>query len=355
MRPWSVQYMNGPTQVTLDEAVATGTTFNAIVALDKVYRQYVSQMKAANPNLQLFAYMKGVFTYDTTLPEVAYSHDIDGQRIRSVDFGTWLLNPLAPEALANQVSRATDVLASSGYDGVFLDTLGPAALNPSFVTGLPVHPATGQVWTVPEWVAATAALAGKVAATIGTPVIANGLRDGRNYFESGTDQLLDTGLEGAMAEAWLRGATNPITSYPKETVWKQNVDAVVDAGVRGASFLAVTKVWTDATQAQKDAWYKYTVASFMLANDGKAYLSFSYEQGDATVDYPWNHLYFGPPAGPYSKVDGVYQRSFSRGRVLVNPTTSTFRVALGGTYRTLDGAVVTSVTLAPQTAEILTT
>jgi hypothetical protein len=313
-------------------------------------------MKTANPSLQLYVYAKGAFTYDANLPEVAYSHDATGKRIKSIDFGTYLLNPLAPEALANQILRAGDLLRSSGYDGVFLDTLGPAAINPGFVTSLPVDPRTGQVWTASDWVKATAALAGGVQAALGVPVIGNGLRDGRNYFDNSTNALITIGgLDGAMAEAWLRGATSPITTYPKETVWKQNVDAIIDAGTLGASFMAVTKLWTDGTQAQKDAWYEFAVASFMLANDGKGYLSFSYTPGDATVDYPLAHLYFGPPAGPYAKVDGVYQRSFMRGRVLVNPTPSTFTIALGGTYHTLDGTPVTSVTLGPDSAELLTT
>src|SRR2546429_8259603 len=187
MRPWSVQYMDGPTQVTLGQAVATATDFNAIVALANVYKPYVGDMKAANPSLQLYVYAKGAFTYDGNLPEVAYSHDAYGKRIKSIEFGTYLLNPLAPDALAHQIFRAGDRLRSSGYDGVFLDTLGPAAINPGFVTSLPIDPRTGQVWTAPDWVKATAALAGGVQAALGVPVIGNGLRDGRNYFDNGTN------------------------------------------------------------------------------------------------------------------------------------------------------------------------
>jgi len=256
------------------------------------------------------------------------------------------------------VKRATELLAASGYDGVFLDTLGPAALNPSFVLTLPVDPATGLVWTVGDWVTATAGLAGTIAAAVGKPVIGNGLRDGPNYFKPGasTRVLLQTGMVGAMAEAWLRGAMNPITKYPKEADWKLNVDALADAGALGGSFLAVTKVWTDGTQEEKDAWYRFAVASYLLGNDGRAYLAFSYAQGDATVDRPWSHLDLGVPTsafGAYAKVDGVYQRRFSAGRVLVNPTTSTFTVVLGATYHTLDGTPVTTVTLGPEGAAIL--
>ena len=358
VRPWSVQYMDGTELVSLDDALAAARSFNVIVAHDAAYRPCVSAMKAANPNLQLFVYMKGVFTRDTKLVEPIYAHDANGHRVQGVQFpGTWLMNPVAPQTLARQLKRAVYLLGSSDYDGVFLDTIGTAPLNPSFVTSTPVNPASGQLWTATDWLAATSDLAGKIAAAVGKPVIGNGLRDGVDYFDpdAATSQLMRTGMGGAMAEAWLRGATSPITRYPREVVWKQNVDAIVDAGVNGGSFLAVTKLWSVGTQAQKDAWYKFAVASFLLANDGKAYLSVSYAPGDATQDHPWDHVDLGAPSGPYAKIDTVYQRSFVLGRVLVNPSArKAFTVQLGATYHTLDGTPVTSITLAPDTAEILT-
>jgi hypothetical protein len=355
---WAVQYMNGAETVSVDQAVAAAKEFDVIAALPKVYRSFVGQMKAANPKVLLFAYMKGVFTYDTNMPEAAYSHDVGGNRIHGLKWpGTWLLDPTSSVTVTKQIDNAQQVLAQSGYDGVFLDTLGPAALNPTFVSSLPVNPTTGQVWTVGGWVKATARLAGKIAASLGAPVMGNGLRDGPNYFkpDAPTSVLLKTGMGGAMAEAWLRGATSPIDAYPKEVKWKQNVDAIVDAGANGGSFFAVTKIWTNGTQAQKDAWYKFTVASFLLGNDGKAYLTVSYKEGDATVARPLDNLDLGTHINSYDKVDGVYQRTFTGGRVLVNPTDNTYTVPLGGIYFTLDGMAVTSVTMRPQSAEILKT
>jgi hypothetical protein len=41
--------------------------------------------------------------------------------------------------------------------------------------------------------------------------------------------------------------------------------------------------------------------------------------------------------------------------VLVNPTTNTYTVPLGGVYYRLDDSSVTSVTLGPESAEILRT
>src|SRR6516165_8797010 len=82
VQAWSVQYMNGNETVMLAQALAAARSFNVIVALPSVYQPYVSQMKAANPKLQLFVYAKGPFTYDSTLPEAAYSHDAAGGRIQ---------------------------------------------------------------------------------------------------------------------------------------------------------------------------------------------------------------------------------------------------------------------------------
>jgi hypothetical protein len=360
VRPWSVQYMDGAGAVTLAQAVAAAKTFGVIVAHPKVYKPYLGAMKAANPDLQLFVYQKGIFTYDADLPEDAYSHDVDGKRVEGIRFpGTFMMNPASPHVLAYQVNRSRNLLETSGYDGVFLDTLGPGPLSLDYVSSLPVNPATNELWTPRDWVGATSKLAAGVVTAIGKPVLGNGLRDGPSYWDPNIDtrRLLQTGMSGGMAEGWLRIATDPIGAYPSEAIWKQSVDAVVDAGALGASFCSVTKVWANGSQAQKDAWYKFALASFLLANDGTAYFSFSYTRGDATVDYPWNHLSLGAPTsafGAYAKVDGVYQRRFSAGRVLVNPTTGTFTVALGATYYTIDGAPVTSVTLTPESAEILT-
>jgi hypothetical protein len=128
---------------------------------------------------------------------------------------------------------------------------------------------------------------------------------------------------------------------------------LADAGSLGFAVLQETRLRTSATAEQKDAWYKFTLASWLLGNDGRSFFHFSYEHADATVLRKWHRLDLGTAVEPYGKVGGVYQRTFSGGRVLVNPTSSTVVVSLDGTYTTLSGAPVTSVTLPPKTAEIL--
>ena len=98
-----------------------------------------------------------------------------------------------------------------------------------------------------------------------------------------------------------------------------------------------------------------TVASFLLGNTGHPYFYFSPGRGQpATVDSPLYHLRIGRPSGWYSLLDGVYQRWFSNGRVLVNPSGSTVTVPLDTTYQEPDGTLTAVVTMPPHTGRILT-
>jgi hypothetical protein len=358
VRAWSPQFFDRKESLSLEGAREVARRFDVVVALPTVFRApQVAAMKAANPRLTLFLYMKGVFTYDTGLPEQAYAHDALGLRIQGLQYpGTWLLDPTSPRAYAYDLDRAGSLLAASGYDGVFLDTIGSAPLGAGYVSGSPIDPATGRAWTAAGWLGATSALAGRLAGALGRPTIGNGLHDGSAYFDrtAPTSILLRTGMDGAMAECWLRGAGDGIGAYPTEATWKQDVDAIADAETFGAAFLAVTKVWTDGTKAQKDAWYTFAAASYLLASDGSAYLAVSAAPGDSTARPALADLDLGTPRGPYAKVQGVYQREFSAGRVLVNPGNATVVVRLANTYHSLDGAPTTIVTLPPHSARILT-
>jgi hypothetical protein len=51
---------------------------------------------------------------------------------------------------------------------------------------------------------------------------------------------------------------------------------------------------------------------------------------------------------------GVYERGFTNGKAIVNPTGAPVTVALGGTYVRPDGTTTTSVVLGAYQSEILT-
>jgi hypothetical protein len=357
VRPFAVQHMGGSGAVTREQALIDAEHFDLMTALYTTYSWYFAEMKTVNTALTLYAYMNGTFTYRTDLVESAYCHDQNGNRIEPLQFpGTYMLNPSSADALAFQKQRASNLLFYSSYTGLYIDVTGTGPLLLSYVEALCINPATGQVWTTADWLASVQGLVEEIRRTVAPrPVILNSLKDGIRYWDptAPTRTSLMPGITGSIAETSLRETGAPITSYPTEANWKKHVDMLMDAGARGYSIFQMTKTWVAATEAQKAAWHEFALASYLLGNDGRAWFTFSYVSGDSTVDRPLNHLDLGPAAGAYVKIGGVYQRSFQRGRVLVNAGTTTITVSLGTTYHTLAGAAVTSITLPPKSAEIL--
>src|SRR5262249_40412002 len=149
-------------------------------------------------------------------------------------------------------------------------------LMKGYDTGLPVNPATNQVWTDTQWLAATSHLASVVKAALGSaPLAGNGIQNGTSYFRARSQ--LFTGVDYGMAEIWMRTAGQSIGNWPTLTRWQANVDAIASAGANGQSILAITKCWTSGTTAQKDQWHRFALASFLLANDGHSRFYFSYD------------------------------------------------------------------------------
>jgi hypothetical protein len=340
-------------------AVAAAKRYDLITIRIGQLGTYTAAMRSANPSLRIFVYINGTYLYKANLAQVSpaiLAHSSSGALIQSNGWGNYLGTPSAAGWVSYKQKECRSAIAATGADGCYMDMLGSAPTMPGYNTALPVNPATGKTWTKAEWLKASAALAGKVSAFTGKPTLGNGFGNGPRYFDrTAPSRVLLTGAVGSTAEAWLKAPGSPVTSFEAESQWKQDVDLLGDANAVGGVALTMTKTWGGGTTAQKGAYRLYALASFLLGNSGHSYFYFTANQSDAaTLDSPLYHLPLGTPTGAYAKLGGLYQRSFSNGRVLVNPTTATVSLALGGSYRTAAGTAVTSVRLAPHTAQILT-
>ncbi len=307
-------------------AVADAERFDLLTALRPTYAGEVGAMRAANPDLQLLVYMNGSYAtrvQEFTYPEDWYARDASGLKVRSQRFGAFLMDPSHPGWVADRARTCANFIAESGYGGCFVDDLGAGSLFASVVTGQPINPATGSEWTTAEWLEATAGIAAAVKREVGpAPVIGNGLGDGGRYFssEAPTSRLLDI-LDGGIAEGWLRQGMAPLDDQPSEGEWLENVDLLVDADRNDKTVLTLTKTWGEGTLEQKQRWYDFTLASFLLGAGEDAHFAFSFDPASPPtgVTHPTD-LDLGAPRGVYTRRDGVYQRDFTRGRVLVNPS-----------------------------------
>jgi len=109
----------------------------------------------------------------------------------------------------------------------------------------------------------------------------------------------------------------------------------------------------DATETGK---MMYGKASFLLEWNGKGG-GFFWQSKTASVD-PWNPAWttwIGTPTAAHYQVGVGWRRNYSAGTVIVNPSpTSAQTFNLGASYTTPAGQTVSSVTLQPITAMILT-
>ena len=342
------------------EATALAKRFDMILGLKTTFMAtgLTPTMKAANPNLKMIVYTNGTHAKPseaTGLAESWFAHDTSGARVMNVPFGNYVMNPRSTGWQGYVATRCTDFMNRMDADGCYLDDMGVGNLTTNF-SAVPVDPNTGSPYTEAGWMDATSTLAGAVETRLEpTLVFANGLNNGARYFGAAQSWRMIARADGAEAEGFVRGESQALTEFRKETVWKQDVDMLVDAGARGKAVLAKTKIWIPASSSAVDRWHRYTLATFMLGTDGNSYLAFNAKgPGKPEAERALERLDLGHPTAPYAKVGGMYSRTWSKGNVYVNPTTASATVTLDGQYRTLDGDLVTSLTLAPNTADILT-
>ena len=337
---------------TQAQAVTAATRYDVIVAYTQAFQPYVAAMRAANPNLVLLAYMNGMFVppaQATSWPADWYSYDANGLKVQNAQNKNYLMNPSNSGWVQNRATMCANLVAQSGYDGCMLDTLGVAPLTPGYCTALPINPATGAAWARPDWISATTQLSQSVRTTISPSlVVGNGLKDGPSLGES--SQLFN-GMDGGIAEGFLRTSTQSATTYPSVSTWQQNVNMLLSPP---KPVLALTKVWASATTNQLNQYHLYALASFLLGTDGRSYFYFSSASSEPPISViPWS-VNIGDPSGAYALQDGAYQRPFTQGRVLVNPTASQVSVPLSGAYTEMDGTQVSgSLVMPPNTGQIL--
>jgi len=354
MASWVAAYESGSSSVTGAEAIALAEAFDVIGALPWMYRGDVARMKAANPDLILLAYMNATFAQRTEgrrYPSSWYLRDASGRQVRSRNFGNYLMDPTDPGWTAERVETCERFLAISHYDGCLLDLLGTAPVEAGYVTGVPIDPATGRAWSPHTWLDATSSLATAVAG--GNPdaiVIGNGLQNGTRFFDrSAPSSVIMNGIDGGIAETWLRGAAQPIGRYPDLAAWKASVDML---GASDADVFVMTKTWVPGTPAQKEAWQRFAYASFLLGDVGHGYFTFSASRGADVTISPLPAI--GSPVADYERTGDVFERTFTGGKVVVDPTDRAATIDLGADYLDASGNHVRSLTIAPHSAAIVT-
>ena len=344
------------------DAARAAARFDLFVISPSIDPGLVEEMKRVRPSLRLLVYMNAAFAQardGDAYPDAWYARDADGAKISSLGFGNWLMDVSMPGWARDRATTCERLIAEAGYDGCMLDLLGTAPLLSGYATGIPIDERTDQPWRAKDWLDATSMIAGTIERRVRPAIIVgNGLGNGARYFDTAapSSTLLD-GVDGGMAEAWLRAPMEELDGYPSVRDWQLDVQMLSSAGRNGKTVLVLTKAWAPGSREEKDRWHQYALASFLLGMEGSSFFHFSYSpRADPLLWHPWWDPDIGKPIGSYQVVDGVYRRRFARGLVLVNPTDGPVEVSLSGSFRALDGRRVEgSLMIPPHGGEVLQT
>jgi hypothetical protein len=333
-----------------------------VIVLDAHDYPEVPLLKAANPNLKIVLYQAIMFTnsddysyMQTATGCTAYAddlanhptwflHDQNGNRVlapnRTDLYALDVGNPAYEQACA---TNAAAFAKRYGFDGIFFDVVdGNLSLDVSPGVTIPEYPSAA------SWQNAMNAALGY----LGPALRAQGLLAFGNVSGAASTsqwQQWVSHLDGVEEEAWTDGGGGLAQQIP----WfSQKLDELSWA-------MSNDKYEIVHSYNGGEAANTYGLATMLLAATGRA--SYATSNTDYTSQENWFPEYdtaqqLGAAAGPYTVLaNGVYERAFAGGIVLVNPTGSSipsFSLG-GGTYMGSGLTNVRSVALGPTSGLIL--
>jgi hypothetical protein len=315
-------------------------------------------LKRYNPKLEIFMYQYSMYaspsdptgltrctTLSQDLPHPSwFLKTASGANL--MNGADYALDPGNPAYQQACISHALGLASQRGFDGVFFDGVGAKigynfGGNPNLT--IPAYP------TVASWQTAMFSFLTYAGATLhagGRKVIAN---IGGAVWTPGLWQKWNGPLDGAEEESWTDGGSGTAQQLPW---WTQKLANAAWSEANGKILLLHSYNATQAGNA-------YGLASMMLIAGGNS----SYSTANANiVNYEaWYPEYgvasfLGGPLGGYRRLsNGVYERQFGGGVVLVNPAgNSVARFSPGGgPYFGSGLSAVNSVSMGPTSGLIL--
>lgn len=307
----------------------------------------VSALKAANPNLKIFMYqhpwysratdpagMSVCTSYPSDLANHPdwFLHDANGNPVPASSPQSYLMDIGNPAYQQACIQHAATLAKKWGFDGVFWDGID-SVLN----WELPVGVAVPEYSSASTWQAAMFSFLTNASSQLH----ATGLQDIGNLcrldLTPGLWAKWSAPLDGSEEEGWTDAGGGLAQQDP---VWAEKLANVAWSEANGKYVLLHSYSTTETGNT-------FGLASMLLVANGHASYSTSnanYTSAEATYPEFTTAQQLGAPAGGARQLsNGVYERAFSNGIVLVNPSSHSvppFSLG-GGVY---SGSQLSSVT-----------
>ncbi|MGD1033918.1 MAG: putative glycoside hydrolase [Candidatus Dormibacteria bacterium] len=337
---WAADWGGAAASRTTAEWQAAAENDSVLVGEPGVYKNWMSQLRAWNPDLTILAYnlgpylQKGSADFATILAQDPswFAHDANGNLINLTGFpGNYLMEMSNPGYRAWHAEQLEATVAEYGFDGAMDDSMGPAPLGKNYASGIPIDPATGQAYTASEYLANSVLLLDADKAALDGKYLAfNGLINGPTYSRE-TSVFATSTADAGVSELFLRAPTSSVTAYPNLTTVEDSLQMMASMSASGKAFLGWTKVWSGGTQAQVSQWEQFGLGVYLLGQESGSYWDFMPSQNADNTGCTYSNLkdQLGAPTGPYQVSGSVLTRAFADGSVTVSLTTDTATITVG--------------------------
>jgi hypothetical protein len=325
-----------------------------LVDTDFGHSAAIQSLKTKNANVKVVGYKDAMFSDSTrddwatvNANEAWFVHDANGSRIYNHVWSCWLMDVSNVGWRQHVVSYLNNKFSSEpAYDGVLLDDIWDAMPDWAVAVFSPqVVPTSVRNALHTNMIGFLQYLKANI--TLGKIIIAN------------TDDWNDNDylniVNGMTIEGYEHASWESATSYDRPSI-----DVLAGRCATGKIVWAASGIdGSTATQTQIDAMLKYCYVSFLVGMCG----SNTYWSWTSTGGAIYNDLYggfqpimdtdIGQPIGAYYQSQNVSMRDYTKGKAIINPSSNTYTVNLGGNYKLLDGTIVSSVILNSYSGEIL--
>jgi len=269
-----------------------------------------------------------------------FLHDINGNRLVHNYWGWYCMDVGNTGWRSQYANLVKDKLGNSLFDGVFADDTWDTFNY--YRWNVPKEQIPADIG--PRWHDDMLGMVSFVKETIGDKLLIVNTSNNDEYVYA---------CDGKMEEPFVHASSWSFDDFGNNYDWKGVVDALKNISQAGKYYLAhsSTKIPENPTEAEFDKVRDimiYSLASYLLGTGGEkatfGFLNIKSPSGSFGY-YPEFNISLGSPINDYYLLASVFSRDFERGKVLVNPTSSSHTVDLDSEYKTLDGQTASNVTL----------
>jgi hypothetical protein len=333
---------------------------NSYVILQAWEAGRAAELKAANPNLEVLVYQNlsamaqgtsatGLSSSGVNYAEANAAHpewflqNPAGERISEGDYSwLWMADIGNPGYQQQWTSNVLKLLASGPWDGVMMDDTNTTAKYHTEPSNIAKYPTDAAYQAA---VRSMLAYAGPRIQAAGKLAIPN-IGSWSEYPEVAKEWLQY--VSGGIDEMFAKWSAAPGQGYRDTEGWKTQIEEIQSTERMGKRFLAITQAAASDTQAIRYGW-----ASVLLAADGHTAYTAAANYDSETWSSEYEAQIGEPTSSAREMTGGAWEREFTGGLVLVNPTTTTLKVNFGGSYSGSGLTDASSATMPPNTALIL--